>query len=35
VEHKQQARQMQGLDEIKKISPIAWQHIKFHGRYEF
>jgi hypothetical protein len=26
---------MQGIDEIKKISPIAWQHINFHGRYEF
>ncbi len=28
LEHKENA-------EIKKISPIAWQHINFHGRYEF
>jgi hypothetical protein len=35
LEHKQQTRQLQGIDEIKKISPIAWQHINFHGRYEF
>jgi hypothetical protein len=26
---------MQAIDEIKKISPIAWQHVNFHGRYEF
>jgi hypothetical protein len=26
---------MQTMDEIKKISAIAWQHINLHGRYEF
>jgi len=26
---------MQGIDKIKNISPIAWQHINLHGRYEF
>ena len=35
LEHKQKAGQMQGIDEIKNISPIAWQHINLHGRYEF
>jgi TnpA family transposase len=35
LEHKQKARQMQGIDEIKNISPIAWQHINLPGRYEF
>ena len=23
------------LDEIKQMSPVAWQHINFFGRYEF
>jgi hypothetical protein len=36
LEHKENAGgQMQAIDEIKKISPIAWQHVNFHGRYEF
>jgi hypothetical protein len=26
---------MQGAEAVKKISPIAWQHINLHGRYEF
>ena len=25
----------QGAEAVKKISPIAWQHINLHGRYEF
>ena len=25
----------QGADMIKQISPVAWQHINLHGRYEF
>ena len=32
LEHKEQAQQIYDIDEIKKISPIAWQHINFHGR---
>jgi TnpA family transposase len=35
LEHKEKTRQMQTMDEIKKISSIAWQHINLHGRYEF
>ncbi len=23
------------LTYLKKISPVAWQHLNFHGRYEF
>ena len=23
------------VDLIKKVSPIAWQHIHIHGRYKF
>jgi TnpA family transposase len=25
----------QGADLVKQISPVAWQHINFHGHYEF
>jgi len=25
----------QAVEKIKKISPIAWQHIHLHGRYQF
>jgi len=23
------------INVMKKISPVAWQHINFYGRYEF
>jgi hypothetical protein len=26
---------MQAADATKKVSPVAWQHINLHGRYEF
>jgi hypothetical protein len=29
------ARNEKILDMLKKISPIAWQHINLYGRYEF
>jgi TnpA family transposase len=35
LEYKEKAGEMQAMDEIKKISAIAWQHINLHGRYEF
>jgi hypothetical protein len=22
-------------NDLKKVSPVAWQHINLHGRYEF
>ena len=25
----------QDTDALKRISPVAWQHINFYGRYEF
>lgn len=25
----------ENTEQIKQISPVAWQHINFHGRYEF
>jgi hypothetical protein len=24
-----------GANQLKNISPVAWQHINFYGRYEF
>lgn len=26
---------LQGVEVLKKISPVAWQHINLYGRYEF
>ena len=26
---------IEGADRLKQISPVAWQHINFFGRYEF
>ena len=23
------------MDLLKQVSPVAWQHINFYGRYEF
>ena len=22
-------------DQLKRVSPVAWTHLNFHGRYEF
>ena len=35
LEHKERTGDTQGADEAKKVSPIAWQDINLHGRYEF
>lgn len=35
LEHKERTGDTQGADEAKKVSPIAWQNINLHGRYEF
>jgi TnpA family transposase len=35
LEHKENSGDISGTDAVKKISPIAWQHINLHGRYEF
>jgi hypothetical protein len=26
---------VQGVEVLKQISPVAWQHINLYGRYEF
>jgi len=33
--HKEAAGDTPGATLITQISPVAWQHINFHGRYEF
>jgi hypothetical protein len=35
LEHQERMGDMQAADATKKVSPIAWQHINLHGRYEF
>jgi hypothetical protein len=35
LEHQEKSGDTQGAEAVKKISPIAWQHINLHGRYEF
>jgi TnpA family transposase len=34
-EHQEKTGDTRGAEATKKISPIAWQHINLHGRYEF
>jgi TnpA family transposase len=33
--HKERTCDLQGVNLLKQVSPIAWQHINFFGRYEF
>jgi len=35
LSHKEKTGNIQDAEIIKEISPIAWQHINLHGRYEF
>ena len=35
LSYKERTGDVQGSDLIKQISPVAWQHINFYGRYEF
>ena len=35
LSHKEEAGDSQGANLLKHVSPIAWQHINLHGRYEF
>jgi hypothetical protein len=32
---KERDNQFEEIEDIKQISPTAWQHINFMGRYEF
>lgn len=33
--HKEKSGDAQGATLVRQISPVAWQHINFYGRYEF
>jgi len=33
--YKEKAGDTQGTSLLKKVSPVAWQHINLYGRYEF
>ncbi len=33
--HKEAAGDRAGAEVLTQVSPIAWQHINFYGRYEF
>ena len=35
LSHKQMTGDARGAALIVQISPVAWQHLNFHGRYEF
>ena len=35
LECKEAAGDVQGAERLKQVSPVAWQHINFFGRYEF
>lgn len=35
LEHKEKSGDSSGAALLKQISPVAWQHINFYGRYEF
>lgn len=32
--HQENIGDVQGVEELKQISPVAWQHINLYGRYE-
>jgi len=33
--HRESIGDVQGVEVLKQISPVAWQHINLYGRYEF
>ena len=35
LEYYAQTGDIQGVSLVKQVSPVAWQHINFQGRYEF
>jgi Tn3 transposase DDE domain-containing protein len=34
-ESKETAGDVEGANRLKQVSPVAWQHMNFFGRYEF
>jgi len=35
LSHQESSGNVQGAEMLKRISPVAWQHINLYGRYEF
>ena len=35
LQHHQRAGNTHQSEILRRVSPVAWQHINFHGRYEF
>ncbi|ETW95400.1 MAG: transposase [Candidatus Entotheonella factor] len=35
LDYKESAGDLEGAERLKQVSPVAWQHINFFGRYEF
>jgi TnpA family transposase len=35
LDHREQLGDVQGVEDLRQISPVAWQHINLYGRYEF
>jgi hypothetical protein len=35
LDHREQIGDVQGVEVLRQISPVAWQHINLYGRYEF
>jgi TnpA family transposase len=35
LDHREQLGDVQGVEVLRQISPVAWQHINLYGRYEF
>ena len=33
--HHQRTQNLQQTQLLRRVSPVAWQHINFYGRYEF
>ena len=33
--HRESSGDVEGIEVLKQISPVAWQHINLYGRYEF
>jgi TnpA family transposase len=35
LEYRERIGDIEGAEQLKQVSPVAWQHVNFFGRYEF
>jgi hypothetical protein len=35
LEYRERIGDIEGAEQPKQVSPVAWQHVNFFGRYEF